>query len=69
MLFAVMFLFYIFNGMINRLKNKLLASYLKSSGNELETVRFSAFCNVWLSNNSIAKVAKILEWAKRVAIF
>jgi hypothetical protein len=32
-------------------------------------VRFSAFCYVLLSNNSTAKVAKIIEWAKRVATF
>lgn len=37
---------------LNRLRNKLLANYLKSSGNELATVRISAFCVAMLSNNS-----------------
>jgi len=36
----------------NRLRNKLLANYLRSSGNELATVRISAFCVAMLSNNS-----------------
>ena len=37
---------------LNRLRNKLLANYLKSGGNELATVRISAFCVAMLSNNS-----------------
>ena len=37
---------------LNRLSNKLLANYLKSGGNELATVRISAFCVAMLSNNS-----------------
>ena len=35
---------------LNRLRNKLLANYLKSGGNELATVRISAFCVAMLSN-------------------
>ncbi len=30
---------------------------------------FSAFCGVWLSNNSTAKVAKIFGLAKTLAVF
>ena len=37
---------------LNRLKNKLLANYLRNRGNELATVRISAFCVAVLSNNS-----------------
>ena len=37
----------------NRLKNKHLAEYLRNGGNELATVRISAFCGVMLSNNSL----------------
>ena len=37
---------------LNRLRNKLLANYLRSSGNEFATVRISAFCVAMLSNNS-----------------
>lgn len=33
--------------------NRLLDDYLKSSGNDLKTVQFSAFCYALLSNNSI----------------
>ena len=36
---------------LNRLKNKILANYLRSSGCELATVRISAFCATILSNN------------------
>ena len=36
---------------LNRLKNKLLANYLRSSGSELATMRISAFCVTILSNN------------------
>lgn len=36
----------------NRLRNKHLTEYLRNSGNELETVRFSAICGAMLSNNS-----------------
>ncbi|RGF01792.1 hypothetical protein DW267_01925 [Bacteroides sp. AM22-3LB] len=36
----------------NRLKNKLLANYLRSSGNESVTVRISALYIAMLSNNS-----------------
>ena len=38
--------------LLNRLKDKLLANYLRSSGNELATVRISAICGAMLSNNS-----------------
>ncbi len=31
--------------------NKLLVSYLRSYGNDLETVQFSVFCYVLLLNN------------------
>ncbi|HCP42068.1 MAG TPA: hypothetical protein DIT83_01010 [Barnesiella intestinihominis] len=34
------------------MKNKLLANYLRNRGNELATVRISAFCVAVLSNNS-----------------
>ena len=37
----------------NHLRNKHLANYLRSGGNELATVRISAFCGVMLSNNSL----------------
>ena len=37
---------------LNRLKNKLLANYLRNRGNDLATVRNSAFCVAILSNNS-----------------
>ncbi len=37
---------------LNRLKNKLLTEYLKNRGNDLATVRISAFCGAMLSNNS-----------------
>lgn len=37
---------------LNQLKNKLLANYLRSSGNELAIVRISAICDAMLSNNS-----------------
>lgn len=36
----------------NHLKNKLLANYLRNRGNDLATVRNSAFCVAILSNNS-----------------
>ena len=36
---------------LNRLKNKLLANYLRNRGNDLATVRISAFCVAMLSNN------------------
>ena len=36
----------------NRLKNKLLANYLRNRGNDLATVRISAFCVAMLLNNS-----------------
>ena len=35
---------------LNRLKNKLLANYLRNRGNDLATVRISAFCVAMLSN-------------------
>ena len=42
----------------SRLKNKLLANYLRSGGNELATVRISASCVTILSNNFLlAKVS------------
>ena len=37
---------------LNQLKNKLLANYLRNRGNDLATVRISAFCVAMLSNNS-----------------
>lgn len=37
---------------LNRLRNKLLANYLKSGGNELATVRFSEIYVTMLANNS-----------------
>ena len=37
---------------LNRLKNRLLANYLRNRGNDLATVRNSAFCVAILSNNS-----------------
>ena len=40
---------------LNLLRNKLLAKYLRSGGNELATVRISAFCVAMLSNNSLTK--------------
>jgi hypothetical protein len=38
------------------LKNKLLAESLRFRGNELVTVRISAFCDTILSNNSAVKI-------------
>ena len=38
---------------LNRLKNKLLTEYLRNRGNDLATVRISAFCVAMLSNNSL----------------
>jgi hypothetical protein len=43
------------------LKNKLLAELSNFRGNELVTVRISAFCGAILSNNSGAKLV-ILFW-------
>ena len=37
---------------LNQLKNKLLANYLRNRGNDLATVRISAFCVAMLLNNS-----------------
>lgn len=37
----------------NRLKNKLLAEYLRNRGNELATVQISAICGAMLSNMSM----------------
>jgi len=39
------------------LENKLLAELLGFRGNELVTVRISAFCGAILSNNSAVKVS------------
>ena len=39
----------------NRLTNKHLTEYLKSNGNDLATVLFSALCGALLSNNSLCK--------------
>ncbi len=39
----------------NRLRNRHLTEYLKSNGNDLATVRFSAFCGVLTVNNSACK--------------
>ena len=36
----------------NRLRNKLLANYLRNRGNDLATVQISAICGAMLSNNS-----------------
>ncbi|RGJ50764.1 hypothetical protein DXD58_09990 [Bacteroides sp. D20] len=44
------------------MKNKLLANYLRSSGNELATVLISAFYIAVLSNNSL--FAKIVIFSK-----
>lgn len=38
---------------LNQLYNKLLANYLRNSGNELVTVRISVICGAMLSNNSL----------------
>ena len=47
------FIYFIFLSVrLNRLKNKLLANYLRNRGNDLATVRNSAFCVAILSNNS-----------------
>lgn len=51
------------------MKNKYLTKYIKSAGNDLATVRFSAICYVVLSNNSTTKVAKIFGWAKILTTF
>ena len=37
---------------LNQLRNKLLTNYLRNRGNDLATVRISAFCVAMLSNNS-----------------
>ena len=37
---------------LNQLRNKLLTNYLRNRGNDLATVRISAFCVTMLSNNS-----------------
>jgi hypothetical protein len=47
-----------------RLKNKLFAELLKFRGNELVTVRISAFCGAILSNNSTTKVVFFVEFPK-----
>ena len=47
---------------LNRLKNKLLANYLRSSGNELAIVRISAICDAMLSNNSFGDKDIIILW-------
>lgn len=44
--------FRFFSVWFNRLKNKLLANYLRGSGNELATVRISPFYVAMLANNS-----------------
>ena len=36
----------------NRLRNKLLANYLRNRGDDLAIVRISAICGAVLSNNS-----------------
>ena len=46
------FYFKFFSVWFNQLKNKLLVNYLRSSGNELTTVRISPFYVAMLSNNS-----------------
>lgn len=48
----VKFYFRFLSVRLNRLKNKLLANYLRNRGNDLATVRNSAFCVAILSNNS-----------------
>ena len=44
--------FRFFSVWLNRLRNKLLANYLRNRGNDLATVRISVFCVAMLSNNS-----------------
>lgn len=51
-LVIVLFYFRFLSVRLNRLKNKLLANYLRNRGNDLATVRNSAFCVAILSNNS-----------------
>ena len=55
---------------LNRLKNKLLANYLRNRGNDLATVRISAFCVAMLSNNSLmCKDTNFLKNRKCVWMF
>lgn len=42
---------------------------MRNSGNELATVQFSAFCGAMLSNNSFAKVVKIMKRTKFLTTF
>ena len=49
---STVFYFRFLSVRLNRLKNKLLANYLRNRGNDLATVRNSAFCVAILSNNS-----------------
>lgn len=44
------------------MKNKHLTEYLRNSGNDLATVRFSAFCGAMLSNNSFNGKDIIFYW-------
>lgn len=46
----------------NRLRNKHLTEYLRNAGNDLATVRFSAFCGAMLSNNSFSCKDIIFYW-------
>lgn len=48
----LIYYFRFFSVWFNRLKNKLLANYLRGSGNELATVRISPFYVAMLANNS-----------------
>ena len=47
-----MFYFRFLSVKLNQLRNKFLANYLRSGGNKLATVRFSAICGAMLPNNS-----------------
>ena len=49
---AITYYFRFLSVRLNRLKNKLLANYLRNRGNDLATVRISAFYIAMLSNNS-----------------
>lgn len=45
--------FRFFSDWLNRLKNKLLANYLRNRGNDLETVQILEICGTMLSNSSL----------------
>ena len=54
--------FRFFSVWLNRLRNKLLANYLRNRGNDLATVRISAFFVAMLSNNSFSYKYNIFFW-------